>query len=271
MDKHALHPYFQQIMGNVAPPAAGTGDLSQGEPEVPPDDELPQGIAPDQAMPSGPPDMGAQGPQEPQQGAPVAGGAPGMPDLGGPDLAGLQPDMAAALGGGQMGMEEGPVAGPTPGVPDPADPLRVSKDEGLYAVNELQIIEILQKILSGKYALMVMYLHYGATLLAHWRDGVHEHFQEHAKEEQLSAYYLAKKIVAMGGQATPKVGTVRPVATFADMGLELLKAEQKVLRLWSELNLAAGQNLGLQSLAQDGALLDQQHADDIRRYMRSME
>lgn len=265
MDKHPLHPYLATAMGLSAPPAEGTEQGMEPDPELAPPNTAPgdgAGLAaagPDEALGAPPPDLG--GDDVPPDAA-LAQALPGMDAPPVPD--GVVPPDATA------GADVGPVDGaPTPGVPDPNDPLRNTKDEGLYSANEQQIVEILSKLLAGKYALAVMYLHYGATLLTLSRDGIYAHFKEHAAEEQASAYLIAKKIVAMGGQAAPKVGTVRPVADLPGMFMELLKAEQKIQRLWGELNLAAGQNLGLQSLAQSQCELDMQHADDLRRYLRS--
>lgn len=277
MEKHALHPYLTTIMGLASPPAEGTDPQVEPEPELAPA----SGASPMGQEGAGPPPAPGQASAEgpPGESPPPAGPNGPPPDVGGD----LPP--AAALAGAMPGASTDPAAPPdpgmapnappdgeglpTPGMPDPNDPLRNTKDEGLYAVNELQIIEALQKILAGKYAIMVMYLHYGATMMTLERDGLYKHFLEHAKEERESAYLVATKIVAMGGQAAPKVGTVRPAALLPEMLMELLKAEQKVQHLWCELALAAGQNVGLQSFAQSQGELDMHHADDIRRWLRS--
>jgi bacterioferritin (cytochrome b1) len=235
--KEALHPYLQTIMGNL-PPTIGEGE---GSPDMePPPEPVPPGMTTEQPMEG---EQAATTDMPPQQ--------PGM--------------------GGQLPPEAQMLAamGQTPGMPDPNDPLRNTKDEGVYSVDEMGILEILSKILTGKYAILIMYYHYGATMLSLSRDSIYKHFLEHAKEERESAYMVAKLIVAMGGQAAPKVGPVRPAVDMASMFSELLKAEQKVQGFWRELNMAAGQNLGLQAFAQDQCQLDFQHANDLRRWIRS--
>jgi bacterioferritin (cytochrome b1) len=272
MDPHPLHPYLATAMGLSAPPAEGTDPQVEPDPQLAPPNTTPgdgsgvAGAGEDTGLPPEADLAAALGGGASDAAAPPAAEAPAAPEAAAPaDPMAQGAPTAPAAPGPEAGMEEGP----TPGVPDPNDPLRNTKDEGLYASNEADIVGLLQKILAGKYAIMVMYLHYGATMLTLSRDGLFKHFLEHAEEEQKSAYLVAKTIVALGGQAAPKVGTVRPALDLPTMLSELLKAEQKVQQLWRELNLAAGQNLGLQSMAQSQCELDFQHANDLRRWMRS--
>jgi bacterioferritin (cytochrome b1) len=246
-------------MGLVSPEAPPPEDGT-----APPDDGTP--LLDQQAgmgMPAPGQDPG-QGPQQDPQGAPP----PQAP----------APEMAAPAGAPAPGMDPAMAGDPMAAQGDPAatglmvdDPLAVSKDEGQYAVNPPAMIALLNKLLAAKYSLWVLYQHYGTTMLARCRDGLHEHFQTHAGEEQQLAYDLGKKIVALGGQALPKVSGLKPAFDFQTMLLQLLEAEQKSIKLWRELDLAAGENLGLKTAAGDCARLDTAHADDLRRYLRSPE
>lgn len=129
----------------------------------------------------------------------------------------------------------------------------------------------LQRILSKKYTLLLAYIAYGDQLRVYARDGVFEHFQEHFKEERDAIYQLNKKITALGGDAdvapapVPRIPLDQPRAVFET----LLSLELDVVQLWSELFHTSTEDVALNALAQDGALVDQQHADDMRRYLRS--
>ncbi len=151
------------------------------------------------------------------------------------------------------------------------DPLSITKEEGLFAIESLQIVNLLQKLLRAKYSLLLMYYHYGAYMKGVIRDGLYNHFKEHAKEEKDSAYNIVKKIVALGGEAPAKIETIKPVTNVQEILLTILAAEQKIQGSWRELDAAAGENLALKSFAQEQCLLDCQHADDIRRYLRGEE
>lgn len=132
-------------------------------------------------------------------------------------------------------------------------------------------VPCLQAILSKKYALLLAYIHYGDQLRAFCRDGIYQHFQEHIKEERDAIYQLNKKITALGGDAVvapepvPTVPLDQPRAVFE----AVLALEQAVVALWSDLFRKTADDVALNAMAQDGALVDQQHADDMRRYLRS--
>jgi ferritin len=129
----------------------------------------------------------------------------------------------------------------------------------------------LQDILTKKYSLLLAYIHYGDQLRAFYRDGIYQHFQDHIKEERESIYKLNKKITALGADAhanpTPPaiIGLNDPRAVFKT----LLSMELEVVAKWSELFRATTNDVALNALAQEGAFIDQQHADDMRRYLRS--
>jgi len=132
-------------------------------------------------------------------------------------------------------------------------------------------VACLQAILAKKYALLLAYVSYGDQLRSICRDGVFEHFQEHIKEERDAIYQLNKKITALGGDAVvspghvPSVPLDQPRAVFE----AVLNLEQAVVALWSDLFHKTPDDVPLNAMAQDGALVDQQHADDMRRYLRS--
>lgn len=132
-------------------------------------------------------------------------------------------------------------------------------------------VPCLQAILSKKYALMLAYISYGDQLRALSRDGVYAHFQEHITQEREAIYELNKKITALGGDAAvqpdpvPTVPLGEPRAVFE----AILTMEQALVSAWSDLFEKTDDDVALNAMAQNGALADQQHADDMRRYLRS--
>ena len=49
----------------------------------------------------------------------------------------------------------------------------------------------------------------------------------------------------------------------------LLRMEEELVTAWSDLFHKTGDDVALNAMAQNGALADQQHADDLKRYLRS--
>lgn len=165
------------------------------------------------------------------------------------ELNAFDADIAAALTGG-------------------SDPLAISDEEGQFA-DHGSVVNALKHLLAHKYQLMLSYVNYGDTLRHLARDGLYAHFQEHAAEERGHAYELAKRLTALGETADVSLGVLAPVATVEEALLALLRLEQQAQQMWRTLRSYAGENLSLDSFCQDSAWRDGQHADDLRRYLRS--
>jgi bacterioferritin (cytochrome b1) len=132
-------------------------------------------------------------------------------------------------------------------------------------------MELLKEILCKKYTLMLMYISYGDQLREFFRDGVYEHFQEHIEEERKSIYALNKKITALGGDASAEHCDV-PCVHLDDareVFNHILRVEEETICLWSKLFHATDDDVPLNGMAQEGAQMDQAHADDMKRYLRS--
>lgn len=129
----------------------------------------------------------------------------------------------------------------------------------------------LQEILSKKYGLLLAYIHYGDQLRILSRDGVYHHFQEHIAEERSYIYELNKKITALGSDALvqPIAVPLVPLNDAKAIFTALMTLEESVVALWSDLFHKTTDDVPLNALAQNGAHIDQQHADDMKRYLRS--
>lgn len=134
-------------------------------------------------------------------------------------------------------------------------------------------VEILKKLSSKKYQLILAYIHYGDQLRAMYRDGIYEHFQEHLEEERAQLYQINKKITAMGSDAPCTPGPVPPVPLDNARAIfkTLLPIEEESVSLWSKLFHETEDDVALNGMAQAYATECKGHADDLRRYLRSCE
>lgn len=132
-------------------------------------------------------------------------------------------------------------------------------------------VELLTQILSKKYALLLMYVSYGDQLREMFRDGVYAHFQEHIEEERQSIYAINKKLTALGEDGSAhheEIPCVR-LDDARDVFSNIQREEEACVCLWSKLFHATEDDVALNGMAQEGAQLDQTHADDMKRYLRS--
>lgn len=129
----------------------------------------------------------------------------------------------------------------------------------------------LQQLVGLKYQLIVAYISYGDQLRSYARDGIHGHFQTHIEEERQQAYELNKKLTALGVDAPAGVPPVPPVdlSDPSSVFQTILQLEESSVHAWQALFDATAHDAALNGMAQNGALQDQQHADDMRRYLRS--
>lgn len=144
-------------------------------------------------------------------------------------------------------------------------PLSVSPDEGAFAAPVEAVVAQCQKLLSLKYTTMLAYINYGDRIRAHFRDSIYEHWKEHTEDERNSAYTLAMKITALGGEPDARVAPVPSISDLHQMMMQLLQFEQQLIGQARVLIEMAGDNIGLRLMAEDMAMTDAHHADDLRR------
>jgi ferritin len=147
----------------------------------------------------------------------------------------------------------------------PQEPIKVAKDSAKQ-------IELLKKLLGAKYKLILSYIHYADCLRDLSRDGLAKHFEQHVKEERANAYEISLRLTGMGEKVTVPAVTVDevdldcPIATIK----KLLELEKEGVALWQELYSITKSDAVMNALAQEGARLDQQHADDMARYIKEV-
>lgn len=134
-------------------------------------------------------------------------------------------------------------------------------------------IEVMKLLVGAKYQLIIAYINYGDQLRAVYRDGVFKHFQEHIEEERAQAYELAKKLTALNEDAPTEHEPIPSIelGNVRDMFQTILELEEKSVALYQKLFELSKDDAALNGLAQSGAQQDQQHADDMIRYLRVQE
>jgi len=143
--------------------------------------------------------------------------------------------------------------------------------EGQFAVPMEQMISALCDLLSCKYAIEMAYRSFSDRVRGPWRDGLVEHWQEHAKDERQGSYDLAMKIIGLGGDPNichigydPSGPDVTAFChTLAKMELDMIAKAQKVVDY-------SGDNTALRVMAENIMELDTHHLDDLRRMCPEM-
>lgn len=134
------------------------------------------------------------------------------------------------------------------------------------------INDLLQCLLSKKYALILQYMNFGDKLLALYRDSLYEHFNTHLEEERAMAYQITRKLVSRG--ADPNICLCDFKNVLCNKPLEMInclqECEQELVNLWSQLGAATKEDFVLNAFAQDGAIKDQAHLEDMIRYNRAI-
>lgn len=155
---------------------------------------------------------------------------------------------------------------------DGPDPSESSDSEGDFVVPAGQVLAHLQKWLTAKYAIDIAYRSFADRVKGPWRDGLVDHWHDHSKEERQHAYDIAMRIVGMGGDPIQTVVQV-PAATanLAGFFQTLAKMELEAIQAGREAVKMAGENVGLQVMAENFVLVDTQHLDDLRRLTSTFE
>lgn len=138
--------------------------------------------------------------------------------------------------------------------------------EGGLAAPISDLLNCLMSLLKCKYALDNAYRSYADRVTGPWRDSLVEHWQEHAKDERDHAYDLAMKIMGFG--ADPNVGNIPLPYTgnaLDEMCASLISMELETISKARGLINMAGENTALKVMAENIALLDTHHLDDLRR------
>jgi hypothetical protein len=171
-----------------------------------------------------------------------------------------------------MSQEEPPV------IDEPKKGIDLLQGQFLSLLNEVNLPEqnpvllALFALLYNKHLLSVMYKIYGDAFTGLMRDGLFKHFKTHAKDERNIAYELTRKLVSLGQVIEFPPLVIPPFDPFDKKAMEkairhIADLELQSIQLWTQLDQVAKNDLALQGFAQDGAVLDTAHREDMLRYL----
>lgn len=161
--------------------------------------------------------------------------------------------------------DEGPQE---PSASEGTHPLVMSPEEGLFAVPQEAVVKQLQAIISLKYMKVITYINYADRLRGHYSSAVSEHFNEHIDHERAHLSDLTIKLTALGGEPAPKLsGTPLDTADVHQMITAVLQYEKEAVFELRKLASMAGENISLRAFAEEIAVRDMRHADDMRRML----
>jgi len=147
-------------------------------------------------------------------------------------------------------------------------PFAISPEEGLPLAPQEVLLKKLSALLVLKNGAQLMYHTYADTFRGPDREGLYDHFEEHAAEERAGSYDYAMKLIALGGGPLPTKGTKFPEATGIQEALtHVIQYEKELIQATRDLHALCGEYLGLKLLLEDNLLKDQRHLDDSRRWL----
>jgi bacterioferritin len=146
-------------------------------------------------------------------------------------------------------------------------PMAIWPSEGLLLVPVEDAIKLLNTVLKLKYTAILMYMNYGDRLLAHFRDAIYAHFNEHIEDERKAAYELTRKITAWGGAPIPAVVKVPSVDELHQMLTQIMMAESDLLDAERAVLKITGENVALRVFIEGMMEIDNHHLDDMRRML----
>jgi bacterioferritin len=133
-----------------------------------------------------------------------------------------------------------------------------------------EMIENLNEDLAGELGAIIQYLIYAAKTTGPYRPQLSQFFLGEVTDEQLHAQYLANKIVALGGEPTMVPRPVPAAATNKEMVEQVLAAEQKATRDYTERAQQAEElgDKGLVVQLEDMVRDETTHSEETERLLR---
>ena len=133
-----------------------------------------------------------------------------------------------------------------------------------------EMIENLNEDLAGELGAIIQYLTYAAKTTGPYRLQLSQFFLGEVADEQLHAQYLANKIVALGGEPATVPRPVPAAATNKEMVEQVLVAEQKATRDYTERAQQAEElgDKGLVVQLEDIVRDETTHSEETERLLR---
>jgi bacterioferritin (cytochrome b1) len=143
--------------------------------------------------------------------------------------------------------------------------------EGALAAPVGEVINHLNNWIADKYAIDIAYRNFSDRIPGPYRDGIADHFNDHAKEERGHAYDL--NMIVIGLNSDPIQTMIRIpscpsniqgfISTLISMELKAVQAGRKAIEL-------AGDLTSLKVTAENILNIDTQHLNDLRRFSKNI-
>jgi bacterioferritin len=147
----------------------------------------------------------------------------------------------------------------------------MSKNEKTYQNKE--VMDLLGKIYQEEMAGITRYLHYSFMIMGHNRIPIQKWFRDNATEGMLHAELIGEKITSLGGHPPMVAAKAEENHNHGVHQLleESLTFEMKTLELYKELVALATElgDIALEELARDQVRAEVEHADEVRKMLRS--
>lgn len=155
--------------------------------------------------------------------------------------------------------------------PTPKEPDTTGKFEGKFAVPLNQMIGWLNKIIAAEYTQWLRYYHYGMVLRGQARDAIAEEFEEHAEQELEHVAVIGLRVVGLGGYPLPAIDRPSPLKKTEDILKEMIHHEQQGMALYKKVLGFCGENEGTRQLIEANVEVEQEHIDELWRWLKRGE
>jgi bacterioferritin len=138
-------------------------------------------------------------------------------------------------------------------------------------MNKQTLIDNLNEDLAGELGAIIQYLTYAAKANGPYRPQLSEFFMAEVADEQLHAQYLANKIVALGGEPNTKPRPVPAAHSNREMLAEVLKAEQRAVKDYTQRAEEAEEfgDKGLAVQLEDMIRDESSHSEETERILQN--
>lgn len=133
-----------------------------------------------------------------------------------------------------------------------------------------ELIDGLNKDLSGEYAAAIQYTYYASTVTGMAYQVLKPFFEKEIPDEQGHALYLSEKIKTLGGEPTTKPNDLKQVKDVSEMLEEARKAEKATIDAYEERKKLA-EELGMTELVvklEDIIADETGHMEEMERVLK---
>ena len=134
-----------------------------------------------------------------------------------------------------------------------------------------EAMQCLHEIFQAEMAGVIRYLHYSFMIMGHNRIPIQKWFRDQANEASTHAVIIGEKITSYGGHPPVVSNKMEETNDHSVHALlqESLEFELEGLALYKKLVKLAGDDIALEELARDLVRQETEHADEVRKMLKS--